>query len=420
MAMNDSTSNQGTVFEPVFVARQPIFDRDRRVWGYELLFRHSAKAQCAQVLDSDVATSTVMIDGFAMAQEWLLAQQRVLINYPASLLLQHAPLALPAETAVVEILETVRPDEDILSACRHLKEEGYTLALDDFVGGPGYEPLLELADIVKVDILGMSNDQMEQVVRGLQRYDCTLLAEKVEDNAVFKHCRDLGFNLFQGYFFSRPEIIPGRKLSSSQLSKLQLLKELSVSDVDMPKISRIIQADVSVSYRLLRYINSPFVGLRSQVSSISQAVVLLGQKKVAVWLRVLLLADLNPSPQAAELMFLSLQRAKFLELLTGELQLAADQQNKMFLLGLFSFLDVLLSQPVGDIIPLLALEDDLAGALVGEDTHLSFWLKFVQVCERGQWPAAEAILQKLGLSTEQTAKALSEATLWARRFLSLS
>ncbi|WP_045221253.1 EAL and HDOD domain-containing protein [Desulfonatronum thioautotrophicum] len=407
----------GNATDDMYVARQPVFDKEMGVWGYELLFRQNASSSVAEIEDQDVATAQVMLNGFSLAAEWLSPRQKVLINYPESLLLQGMPRALPAETAVVEILETVRPSPEVLEICRHLKDEGYTLALDDFVGGPGFESLLELADIVKVDVLGVEPERLEAVVGKLGKHRCTLLAEKVEDLGVFDRCRDLGFSLFQGYFFSRPQVVAGKNLSSSQISRLNLLQALGAPDLDMMQITKIIQTDVSLSYRLLRYINSPGIGLPYQVRSITQAVNMLGQRKIAIWLRVLILADMNPAPHARELLSFCLQRARFLEMLSQTKLSTSLPPDSMFLFGLFSSLDALLSQPMPDIVDKLSLEPRLAQALLGDVPELQAWLDLALASESGNWSQTETILERLAIGRDTAAKAQNKATIWAKHFM---
>ncbi|WP_051822838.1 EAL and HDOD domain-containing protein [Desulfonatronum thiodismutans] len=417
LTLHEQDAVPGSATEDMYVARQPVFDPEMRVWGYELLFRQSARSCTAEIGDLDVATAQVMVNGFSLAAEWLTPRQKVLINYPENLLLQGMPRALPAETAVVEILETVRPNPEVLEICRQLKDEGYTLALDDFVGGPGFEPLLELADIVKVDVLGVEPGNLDVVVGGLLRHRCTLLAEKVENLEVFHRCRDLGFTLFQGYFFSRPQIVAGKNLSSSQTSRLNLLQALGAPDLDMTQITKIIQADVSLSYRLLRYINSPGIGLPYQVRAITQAANMLGQRRIALWLRVLILADMNPALHSRELLSFCLQRARFLEMLSQAQSSTALPPDSMFLFGLFSSLDALLSQPMPDIIGKLSLEPRLARALLGDDPELQTWLDLALASESGSWSQAEMILDRLGIERDSVAKAQNKATSWAKHFM---
>ncbi|WP_459936454.1 EAL and HDOD domain-containing protein [Desulfonatronum parangueonense] len=407
--------------EPIYVARQPVFDRDMNIWGYELLFRHSAQCSTARIDDADEATSRVIADGFGLVEDLLAPTQKILINYPGRMLLQGAPRALPSEVAIVEILETVQPTPDILSICNQLKSEGYVLALDDFVGQCGFEALLQLADLVKVDVLNLNYGQIKDIVANLRRIqNCRLLAEKVEDLAMFDQCRELGFDLFQGYFFSRPELVSGKKLSANQISKLQLLKELSAPDLELMQIAKIVQHDVALSYRLLRYINSPGVGLPNEITSINQAVNLLGQRKVTAWLRVLIMAEMKTTPLSGELLFLSLQRAKLLEALRDAGAPARLSSEGMFLLGLFSFLDVILGLPMTEILARLSLEPHLKAALLRQDADLQAWLDLAEACERGNWDEAETLLKGLNLEAEHTAKILNESAQWAKQFLDAS
>jgi c-di-GMP phosphodiesterase len=416
-SMEEDRDKSGWV-EPIYVARQPIFDQNMSIWGYELLFRHSSQCTTARIDDADEATSRVIVDGFGLVADLLAPSQKVLINYPGPMLLQGAPRALPSEVAIVEILETVQPTPDIVSACAQLKADGYILALDDFVGQPGFEALLELADMVKVEVLNLEYSQLKAIVSDLHRIGTRrLLAEKVEDLAMFDQCRELGFELFQGYFFSRPELVSGKKLSANQISKLQLLKELSSPDLELRQISGIVQHDVSLSYRLLRYINSPGLGLPNRITSINQAVNLLGLRKVSAWLRVLILAEIKSTPQSGELLFLSVQRAKFLETMSSVAKSDGLSGEGMFLLGLFSFLDAILGQPMDDILKKLPLEPRLEAALLGRDADLGIWLDLAAACERGSWDKTEALLTTLNLTSEHTAKSLNESAQWAKQFL---
>lgn len=413
-------SSDNNFLEPIFVARQPVFDVNMEIWGYELLFRHSSQSSMADFEDGDVATARVIADGFGMAEEWLAPGQKLLINYPSSMILKGTPRTLPASIAVVEILETVRPDEDILSMCLELKNEGYTLALDDFVGDPGFEPLLKQADIVKVDVLNIAPGTLESVLDGLKKYPCTLLAEKVENLESFEQCKKIGFDLFQGYFFSKPKIVQGRRLSANQLSKLELINILGSEDLDLDDITRIIEADVSLSYRLLRYINSVSTELPYKINSISHAVNMLGQRRISTWLQVIILAEMNTTARASELLLLSLQRAKFLELIALRNRTPPMSADSMFILGLFSMLDALLSRPMEDILEKISLEPRLAQALTGENRELRLWLDLAVSCEKGEWEHAEDAFKKIGISSAQAAMVLNKATAWSGHFMSMT
>lgn len=202
--MVQDAGSQKTHYKPIFVARQPIFDRDETLWGYELLFRVSQSVTQADVEDDNLATAKVIADGFSMAVDGVDQNKKILINFPTDLILTGANQALPNDRCIVEILETVEPTQNIIEACKKIKEQGYVLALDDFVGQKGYEPFLEMADIVKVDLESQSPADIIKLVQYLNRYPCALLAEKVEDVKTYQLTRTLGFTYFQGFFSAVP------------------------------------------------------------------------------------------------------------------------------------------------------------------------------------------------------------------------
>ncbi|EPR38676.1 diguanylate phosphodiesterase metal dependent hydrolase domain containing protein [Desulfovibrio sp. X2] len=410
---------QGQTAEPIFVARQPIFTTDRRIWGYELFFRHSGAAATALIADQDVATARVIADGYALAQAQSTAGKFMLINFPQNLILSGAAFALPRQQCIPEILEHVEPTEDILAACRRLKDSGYTLALDDYVGQDGYEELMRLVDIVKVDVLGMTSAALQALAAGLKRFDARLLAEKIETKEMFEDCVKAGFDLFQGFYFSRPEVVTGTKVSSAQQVKAQLLSMLG-KDFEVRELSDAISCDVSLTYRLLKYINAAGFGLRQQVKSVGQAITLLGQNPVRQWLTVVLVADLNPSPAAQEITFLSVLRGRFLEQLAGLMRPApALSQGSMFLLGLLSRLDVLMNLPMLEIMAQIPLEPGIRGAFLGEATQEREWLDCLLALEEGRFDDAQAILQARSIDMETAAMERLSATEWTRNILGL-
>ncbi|WP_291326449.1 EAL and HDOD domain-containing protein [Desulfovibrio sp. UCD-KL4C] len=407
-----------------FVARQPVFTRERAVWGYELLFRNSEFSTTAEigaaVADDDAATSQVIADGFGLIQEDLAKGQRLLVNFSRNMLLEYAADLLPPEICVVEILETVNPDPDILEALKSLKDQGYTLALDDYIGQEGFEAFIKITDIIKVDCLGLPIEELKDLVLNLRQYECILLAEKVEDTEMFDLCMELGFDLFQGFFFSRPETVLGKKMSSNNLNRMQLLRSISGSEFNVEDLSTAINSDVSISYRLLRFMNSPYFGLPHMVSSIQQAVVLIGYKKLASWLRVILLSDMCSGTASSELAFLSIKRAKFLELLSLEFGSAGMSSDSMFLLGLFSLLDVLLGKPMKSLLEELPIEEDLMAALCGESSIASVWLDLVVAFEKAKWESVSSIILSQNLSPSSVARNHLAAMQWANEISLLS
>lgn len=400
------------LYDKFFVARQPIFTAQMQVWGYELLFRHGENIQDAVFADGDQATTQIIADGYNLAVQGLRQGARALVNFPRSVLLGEAPYVLPADQCVVEILESVMPEPEVLSACRELKRRGYTLALDDFEGRPGLEPLCEMVDIIKVDVLGKTPAQVAAIVAGVKKYDALLLAEKVENHDVFKVCRKLGFTYFQGFFLNRPEVIPGRKLSASQVNKVKLLKELSVPDVDSSRLVEIIQTDLSISYRLLKYINSAFFGLQIKVTSIPRAVSMLGNRNLRQWLQVVILSDVSTEDKAHELVRISVQRARFLHLLAQKQPTAFDQDG-MFLLGFFSLLDAILDQSMGLVLEEIPLDPAIKRALIDPDDPNAVWLALLDEIDRCNWDRLTSKAERMGIPITLVNRLSAEASIWA-------
>jgi EAL and modified HD-GYP domain-containing signal transduction protein len=412
------TTDQPDESVAIFVARQPIFDRKSRIWGYELLFRSAAEAHEAQFDNSDQATSKVIADGFFMAKPGIESGAKMLINFPRNLLLEGAAYTLPKETCIIEILETVDPEPEILAALTDLKKAGYQLALDDYVGQPGFEQIIALADIVKVDIYGRNPQEVAAIVGGLRPYGVQLLAEKIEDRVIYRVCERLGFDFFQGFFFRKPEIIPGKKLGTGEMTKLQLLQELGKEDLDVRDIAEIIGRDISISYRLLRYINSAHFSPRFKIESITHALTMIGQRQLAQWLRVVLLADLDTTGNSQVVAMTSVQRAKFLELLTVSGSVAGYAPESMFLLGLFSMLETLLGIPMRELLEQLPLEEEIKRALVGDESPLRTWLELVEAYENAKWDTVERILKERRLWPIETSRQYIEAMKWTREILS--
>jgi len=399
------------LYDSIFVARQPIFTSDMQIWGYELLFRHGENSQTAVITDGDQATTQVIADGFTLASGGMRKGAKALINFPRNVLVGAAAFVLPPERCVVEILETVQPEEEVMNACRGLKNHGYTLALDDFVGDPGFEPLCEIADIIKVDILHKTPAEVIEIVKGLQGYKAELLAEKVESLDMFNVCKRLGFRYFQGYFFSKPEVIPGRKLSAGQTAKIRLLKELS-TDTELERLSEIIQTDLSISYRLLQYINSARFGLRGKIESIHRAVTMLGRQNLRQWLQVIILSDINATDKAQELVRISVRRGHFLQLLAMRTATPFGPDS-MFLLGFFSVLDAILDQFMDKVLDEISLDPDIKATLVNPKDPNAAWLELLVELDRGNWERFEAKALQMGLGMAEVNKASVEAAAWA-------
>lgn len=398
-------------YDRIYVARQPVFSADMQIWGYELLFRNGENMQVAVITDGDQATTQVIADGFTLATQGMIGGSKALINFPRNVLVGDAPYILPPERCIVEILETVAPEAEVMDACRKLKEHGYTLALDDFVGDPGFEPLCAIADIVKVDVLQKTPQQVREIVRGLSPYPALLLAEKVENKLMFDACRAMGFTYFQGYFFSKPEIIPGRKLSASQTTKIKLLRELNDFDTETTKLVDIVKTDLSISYRLLQYINSARFGLRTKIESIERAANMLGRQNLRQWLQIIIMSDMNTTDKAQELIRISVQRGRLLQLLCEQHPMPFDPDS-MFLLGFFSVLDAVLDQLMVDILSDIPIAPAIKSALTDPDDSNGIWLRILEDMDRCSWASLVGRCDRIGLSIRQLSSLALEAASW--------
>ena len=309
------TSVRAMAMSEVFVARQPIFDLRLTAVGYELLFR-AGHATTAVVTDPEGATATVVLNSFTeLGLERIVGTRPAWINVSRDFILHGFARSVPPELVLLEILEDQLIDEELVAAIRSLKQSGYRLALDDFTYHPSLDPLLELADVVKLDFVELGRENLAREVRRLRPYGVTLLAEKLESREDFTFCAEAGCELFQGYFFCRPELLTGRAVDANRLSLLALLAALEDPAIELPDLERTIARDLGLSYRLLIYINSAFFGLRQQVRSIGQALALLGVHNLKQWAALTVFASIETKP--AELTLTALIRARFCELSGG-------------------------------------------------------------------------------------------------------
>jgi c-di-GMP-related signal transduction protein len=395
----------------VFVARQPIFDKLKRVVAYELLFR-SGFENLFSADDGDWATQTVIggaIHTFGLTS--LTGGKPAFINFTKPLLVSELALLLPPSHLVVELLETIEPDGEVLGACRELKRHGYFIALDDFVLRPGYEPLISVADIIKVDFLQVKGEERRQISRTFARSQVRLLAEKVETMDDFREAVKFGYTYFQGFFFSKPEIVSGREVPSHKLAYLRLIQELNQPELDFSAVEAVLKSDLSLSLKLLRYINSAAIGLRYPVTSLRQAMVLLGEQNFRRWaLLALTTSLLEDKPQ--ELILTGVIRGRFCELIcqkVGWRVLGVDP----FLVGFLSVLDALLDQPLPQLLDSLPVAPEIKDALSGRPTLLGFVHNLVTAYERADWERVSELIGKVGLTENELPLLYAEAVTWA-------
>ncbi|MFW5735127.1 MAG: EAL and HDOD domain-containing protein [Oceanidesulfovibrio sp.] len=405
----------------IFVARQPIFNRAGQIWGYELLFRNCAEAMVARFDNPDLATSKIIADGLSLAASPSDNTRKFCINFTHDLLVRDALYALPPDRIVAEILENTPATDEVIKAVKRYKKAGYAFALDDYSGQPRLEPFLSLVDIVKVDFLEFNHVELIKLTQKLRRYGSfTMLAEKVSDAQSMQLAQALCYDLFQGNRLMRPRIISGRSLPSSKLAKLRMLSKLSTKDFEVSELAQLIATDVSLSYRLLRHINSAYYGLARKISSLQQAVSLLGSDALRQWIMAAVLTELEPGPLGKELAFLSVRRAKFMELVSNALNNPPGTGESMFLLGLFSMLDVLLGTTMEDATADLPLDPSIKNALLGQDSVYGTWFSMLNSLDGGLWDEAMDVLAQTDIDQQLAAASHAQATAWASQMIELS
>jgi c-di-GMP-related signal transduction protein len=397
------------------VARQPIFDHRRRISGYELLFRDQF-AKYDPGVNGDVATSTVLSNAyFSIGMDSLVGEKISFINFTESLLVQKYPLMLPKDATVIEILEDVNPTPELVAACNEMAQKGYSFALDDFVYTPELQPLIELAKIIKFDFRLSSMDDIQSYLKQIQHQDhIVLLAEKVETYEEFRQAVDMGFNLFQGFFFCKPELVTGKEIPGSQLALLQILAEVNQPEFDNEKLENLIAPDVSLSYKLLRYINSAFFAKAQRISSIQQALVYMGAAEIRRFVSLVAMSNLSKG-KPGELLRAACIRGKFCELIGGMVK-APVKPAELFTLGMFSLIDAILDQPMDKVMKQLPLETDIHSALVQRKGRLSGYLFLVETYEKAQWDQMQKICRVMKIPEEKLPNLYREACEWSNTF----
>ena len=396
---------------PVFVARQPVFTRDMRLFGYELLFRAAEGDQRAEVLDEDVATRQLLMNTFTViGLEQLVGHNPALVNVGRAFLLQEAAnRSLPTRGVILEVLETVTPDPEVLAALATLRKAGVRICLDDFEPTPETLPLVEYADIVKIEVEGRSAREIARIVEQIKRPGVRLLAEKIEDRQQFRDCLDLGFQYFQGYFLSRPRTVRGAAIPSSRLPTVRLLAAIQKPELEVAELERIIGTDVGLSYRLLRYLNSAYYQLQRPLDSIRQAILYLGLNELRRWASLMAIAAVDDKP--SELISMLTVRARMCELLGR--QLHGGDGDTFFTVGLFSGLDAVLDVPLAEVVAELPLSQDVHQALLHRQGPAGQVLDCVLHYEAGDWDWLE-----LRQHTPDTVlKAYLDAIDWTRTVL---
>jgi c-di-GMP phosphodiesterase len=403
----------------VSIARQPIFDRKRRLWGYEIF--------CVGVVDSTGPGSSgesiavnVASSAYIGFQQVMDKGKKVIVNFNEKNILDNFPYAFPQNLAAVMVTEDMVGRPNVLNMLSRLKSDGYLIAVRGFTGNSACAPLYRMADIVGTDVSKRQKDELAGILECSRTYNALLLAVQVKDRGSFELCRELGFSLFHGSFYKSPDQINVRKFTSGEVSRFKLLQVIEKDQPDFDQLAKTIQTDVSISFRLLAFLNSSAFGLPQKIKSIHQAILLLGWRKIKNWLRVVLLSDMSQNIEASELVLLSAQRGRFLELVAREHDFWGFDPNSLNLLGIFSLLDALIGIPMMEIVGYLPLENKLKAALCQEPNNEYLpLLHLAGYFEEARWTEAEKMIQQLNLDAGKVKAAFQTSVVWAGELAAL-
>jgi EAL and modified HD-GYP domain-containing signal transduction protein len=339
----------------------------------------------------------------------LCHNRRAFVNCTREVLFKDLITLLPPTQAVAEILETVEPEDRVIAACKRLKSSGYLIALDDFAPNDPRIPLCEFADIIKIDVRATRPEERAGMMRRFASPKCKMLAEKIETPHEFQQARDMGFTYFQGYFFCRPELVIGREVPASRVHYVRLLEMVSRREIDMLELEKLLKQEASISYRLLRYLNSPVFGMALEVKSIRHAMAILGEREMRRWIR-LVVAVGAAEQTCSELVLMGLTRARFCEMLSDRVQSNGD----LFLMGLLSMMDAILEVSMEVLLEQIPVERETKAVLLGQKGTPQPLLQLMLAHESGNWAKSSELSKQLKLSDEEVATHWWQALQWAQ------
>lgn len=393
-----------------FVARQPILTKDEKVFGYELLFRDGVE-DFFQSSDPEAASRSTLDTSMLMGLDVLCDGRRAFINCTREMLLKDYVTLVPSNQTVVEILETVPPDDLVMAACRRLKEAGYMIALDDFTINDPREPITEVADIIKVDLKCTTSEERAAIIKRYGPWRCRMLAEKVETREEFVAASKAGFVYFQGYFFRRPEVLAAHEVPANRINYVRMLQTVSKPELDPREIEDAIKSEASLCYRLLRYLNSAVFGFANEIHSVRHALAMLGEREVRRWVRLVVTLAAGQG-KSTELVLSALVRARFCELLSPKIQ---HGESDLFLLGLLSIMDAILELPMAEVLERVPIDQETKALLLGGTGRLRPLYQLMLARESGDWQNTAELAKSLHLSDSEVAEAYWSAMQWARQ-----
>jgi len=392
-----------------YIARQPIVDRNKKTIAFELLYRDGNENSFPNV-NSDDATKSILINQFLIHQKRILGGKRGFINFGYDSLLAQIPFDFPCKNYTIEILESCPPSDELYDLVVELKAKGYSIALDDFVPNPNWARFYEFIDIIKFDITTYSLSQASVFLKNLTKYDIKFLAERIETYQEFDLAKQAGFHYFQGYFFSKPEVLHNKVIDSSLSVKIQLSEAISHEDLNVDSIEKIIASDTGLSFKLLTFVNQCST-IKSPIKSLQQALIYLGQDRIRKFVTYAVIKTLNSNKPSA-LFNMSLQRAKFFELLLEKMALKNKKQLG-YLCGMLSTIDALLDLDMPTILEPINISKEIKAALLNGEGILSDIINLVEALEKPDWQQVQLVKEKLKLKESDIIDAFSASSLWA-------
>ena len=379
------------------------------MFGYELLFRNGIEGYFNSE-DPDQAARSTLDSSLLLGVNTLCHNSRAFLNCTRDVLLKDLVTLLPPSQTVVEVLESVEPEDRVVAACKRLREAGYLIALDDFAPNDPRIPLCELANIIKIDIRATRLEERVGMMRQFGSAKCKMLAEKLETPHEFQQARNMGFTYFQGYFFCRPELVIGREVPASRMHYLRLLEMVSRPEIELRELEKLLKQEAAICYRLLRYLNSPVFGLVLEVKSIRHAMTILGERELRRWIR--LVVTVGAAEQGcSELVLMGMTRARFCELLSDKVK----STNDLFLMGLLSVMDAILEIDMVTLLTKLPVDHDIKAALLGQAGSLRPLYQLMLAQESGEWSKAGELTKQLKLTDDVVGNAWWQAMTWAQQ-----
>ncbi len=393
-----------------FIARQPILDIDKDVFAYELLFR-DGKNNCYPTVERDEATNKLIAQKYRTLQlDDISCSKKSFINFQPENVISGLNASLDPENVVVELATTGNKLEDLLDVCKQVKNMGYKVALENCRVESRWNSVLPFVDMVKVNTDKCDYENLSRNIQQFTDSGVKLIAERVETHEDFSVCRDVGFDYFQGYFFSKPESVSQQNLPTSKLTLVELMGASSSATFDLENINRVIEHDVGLSYMLLRFINNPTINKRYKITSLRHALNYMGEVEIKKFIALLALTNLSDD-KPLELLHLSLLRAKFCDLIGIEKNIGSNPPTA-FLVGLFSMIDALLDKDMNSLVDKLPLVEEVKIALCGGQNELSIYLMLAKAFESGNWLKVIRIAKSLEVDQKVLHSLFNEAVMW--------